>query len=111
MKLTFPNEKEKAAYKYKQSEMKGVVILVLNECDWGKCHEGDLKLDDIDKGDVKIKINGVDVTKVVNIGSGCLILKHKDGVQFEPSRNDDYEIAVQVMVPNSYLRISSIIIY
>lgn len=111
MKLNFPNEKEKAAYKYKQSEMKGVIIFVLNECDWGKCKDGDLKLKDIEQGSVKIQINGVHVTKVVNVGSGCLILKHQNGIQWEPSQKNDYEIAVEVMVPDSYLRISSIVIY
>ena len=111
VKLNFPNEKEKAAYKYNQSEMEGVIILVLNECDWGKCKDGDLSHEDIENGNIHIKINGVSVTKVVNIGSGCLVLKHKVGVKWEPSRNDDYEIAVEVVAPDSYLRISSVVIY
>lgn len=85
--------------------------MILNECDWGKCEPGDLKYEDVEEGNVKIEINSVDVTKVVSIGSGCLILKHKGGIHWEPSRNDDYEIAVKVMAPDSYLRISSVVIY
>ena len=91
--------------------MKGLVILFLSECDWGKCADGDLKSDSIADGGVSIAVNGLQVTSITDIGSGCLILKHENGIYFAPSDSDDYEISVEVKAENSYVRISSIVVY
>jgi hypothetical protein len=109
--LTFPNEKEKVAYKYDQSKMKGLIILFLSECDWGKCADGDLKADSIANGNVTVTVNEIQVSSITDIGSGCVILKHDDGVYWRPSASGDYEIAVEVKLAASYVRISSIVIY
>ena len=109
-KLTIPNEKEKAEYRYNQKEMKGLVIFVIGTCDWGKCQTGDLRNNDIKAGNVRITINGQVVTSVTDIG-GAVILKSPFGMYFEPSANDDYEISINVTKPDSFFRISSIIIY
>lgn len=109
--LTVPNAKEKEAYDFDAAKMKGIVIIILSECDWGKCSEGDLKTDSIAAGQVKLSVNGIEVTSFIDIGSGCVILKHEKGISWQPSTNGDYEIGAQVMPENSYLRISSIVVY
>jgi hypothetical protein len=110
--LVFPNEKEKVAYNYDQSKMKGLIIIVLAICDWQECADGDLKADSmIANGDVTITVNGKQVSSIADIGNGGLLLKHENGVHFEPSASEDYEIAVEVQTADSFLRVSSIIVY
>lgn len=111
VKLTFPNEKEKSAYNFDPSQMKGLIIIFLSECDWGNCADGDLKAENITSGDVAMTVNDVAVNSVTDIGSGCTVLKHENGVHWKPSLNGDYEIGVDVNRANSYLRISSIVVY
>ena len=112
MKMTFPNEKEKLAYKYNRKEMKGLIILILPVCDWGKCKPGDLRVDAIQQGDMSITVNGKTVSSVTLLGKDAVVLKHKDGVYWQPSANDDYQIGVEVLrEDDSYFRISSVVIY
>eukprot|EP00980_Cylindrotheca_fusiformis_P014188 scaffold3725_cov114-Cylindrotheca_fusiformis.AAC.5 len=111
VKLTFPNEMEKAAYNFNPSKMKGLVILFLVECDWGKCPDGNMKAENIAAGDVIVKVNGITVSSVLDIGSGCIILKNGSSVYWEQSPNGDYEVSVKVNAADAYLRISSIVVY
>jgi hypothetical protein len=57
--LVFSNEKEKVAYNDDQSKMQGLIIIVLADCDWKECGDGDLKADSIANGDVTIAVNGL----------------------------------------------------
>jgi predicted DNA-binding ribbon-helix-helix protein len=109
MKLAFPNKAEKAAYAYDRSRFKGLLALHLVVCDWGNCKAEDMREDGLEKGELEINVNGQAVKSVDNI-NGLIVLKGKQGMYWEPRPDGDYEIAVRVKVPDSYFRISAIIL-
>ena len=78
----------------------------------GKCKPVDLRVDAIQQGDMSITVNGKTVSSVTLLGKDAVVLKHKDGVYWRPSANDDYQIGVEVLrEDDSYFRISSVVIY
>jgi hypothetical protein len=109
--LTFPNEAEKAAYRYSQSEFKGLIAVFFTGCDWGKCKAGDMKEAQFEEGKFEMTVNGKPVKSLVNFGYGCFFPKGDEGLYWQPSSNDDYEIAVLVKEPGSYVKISSLVLY
>jgi hypothetical protein len=112
VKLTFPNEAEKVAYRYSQSQFKGLLAFCFVVCDWGKCNEKDLRPNHLAEGKFEMTVNGKPVKSLVKFdGKACYILKGDKGLYWEPSSNIDYEIAVLPKEPDSYLRLSSIVLY
>ena len=112
VKVTIPNENEKVAYKYNQNQMKGLIFFVTKRCDWGKCEEGELTPDEIAKNShLNIKINGKPIQSIKRVGD-ALLLKPENGLYWEASSDDDYEVSFEVVkFGDSYLRLSSFIIY
>jgi hypothetical protein len=117
-KLVFPNEAEKIAYGYESSKFQGLLMICLAACAWGKCRAGDLREADFGEGTdenpggLEMFVNGKEVKSLANIGSGAFLLVGEDGDgHWEPSSNGDYEIGVRAKRPNSYVRISAIVLY
>jgi hypothetical protein len=112
VKLTFPNEAEKVAYRYSQSQFKGLLLVCFVACDWGKCPQGDIRAEHLPQGKFEMTVNGKPVKSMVHVdGKGCYVLKGDEGVYWQPSSNSDYEIAVLPKESDGYLRISSIVLY
>lgn len=109
--LTFPNEAERSAYNYNPKELKGIVVLVFVKCDWGKCEEAYLGPKDLSDNQYEMKINGIPVEKLLNIQHDALVAKHKDGINFPPSANNDYKFEIKVNDPSKHVKISSFIVY
>jgi hypothetical protein len=110
VKVTFPNEAEKQAYRFDQSEYKGLIGIFLGGCTHG-CESGDLKSQHFSKGMWEMTVNGKPVTSIVKFGFGCLILQGDDGQYWKPSANGDYEISVLVKKLGSFVRLSSVVLY
>jgi len=109
--LSIPNDKEREAYGYDPSLVKGFVLLSFSTCDWGRCSPGDLKPEDLALGKFEMKVNGKAVTEIVNLGAEVIVLKGGDGFSWKPNDNGVFELAVRVKEDNGYVRISSIILY
>lgn len=114
-KLTIPNDREKAAYSYTamQPNLKGYIFLCLVPCDWGKCAAGEMRYTDYETGLFEVTVNGQRVSNLTHIGFDVTILQGdtRNNTQWQPNANGDFEIGLSVKDPNSYLRISSIIIF
>mmetsp|Transcript_11553 Transcript_11553/g.27627 ORF Transcript_11553/g.27627 Transcript_11553/m.27627 type:complete len:746 (+) Transcript_11553:71-2308(+) len=111
-KLVFPNEAERLAYRYNPSDVNGIVVFVLRVCSWGKCEAGYLDWGAYDAKKWEMKINGRAVASVHDIGHGAILAKGEDGSIYFPVNVDGvYEIEVNVNEVNSFVKISSIIIY
>ena len=113
VKLTIPNKAERVAYNYDSSKMKGVVVLYMGGCDWGRCAKGDLRWEDYDEGKVEIEVNGQAVTSVGlhhnnDYGRVC---NHANGVFFKPNSDGVFEIGVKVKEPGSWFRLSTVVVF
>jgi hypothetical protein len=111
VKLTFPNEAERKAYRFDQSKYKGLIGIFLGNCDWGKCKPGEMEMKHFEKGLWEVTVNGKPVKSLVNFGFNCIILKGDDGIYWKPSANGDYEIGIKVKEPLGFLRLSSVVLY
>jgi hypothetical protein len=111
--LVFPNPAEKQAYHFDPNKVKGYIFIVLVACPWGQCEDGVLKADDIAGTSKKweMKINGMEVMTLVDVGHDALMAKSKSGVQFPPSESGDYKIEILVNEPSSFVKVSSFIVY
>lgn len=111
-KLTIPNEAERTAYRYDPSRFKGIIIMILRGCDFGKCERGFLKQEQYDEKKWEMKVNGLPVVSVVDIGFEALLVVGEDGrVHFPPTANGEYDIEVQVLESGSFVKVSSFILY
>ena len=114
VKLTTPNNAEKKAYNYNPASVKGVIVIFEGNCDWGRCAKGDLKVvDDFSEGKWEMKVNGKSVSSFSRFGgwSAGWILKHEGGVHFLPNSEGVFDVEVNVKEPESFLRLSSIVLY
>jgi len=110
-KLSFPNDAEKTAYNYVPSQFKGVIVLVFRSCDWGKCEKGFLDEEDYQKKRWEMKVNSEPVIEIGDIGAGAMLLKGKDGIYFTPNEEGAYDFEIKVNEPNSFVKLSSFIIF
>lgn len=115
--VTFPS---KAELEYFKSSLgfkpNGVLMLCFRGCDWGNCPEGDIQLDGFKKGKLKLEVNGVEVTDLVQVDQ-CNLLRHKDGFNFIANNEGQYELLAEVGLWNatrpdilSYTEITSLIV-
>merc|ERR1712086_259172 len=107
--LSFPNEAERKAYNYNTEELHGIVVLVFTPCEWDRCDEGYIDQKDFN-GDSKkweMKINGVPVERLVDIGNKAFIAKSNDGIKFPLSPDDDYKFEIKLNDPSQHVKISS----
>jgi hypothetical protein len=111
VKLTIPNEAEKAAYEYDQAKFKGFLVIWLGACDWGKCKPGELQSGDFAEGKFEVTVNGKPVKELLSIGFDALALKGEEGLYWQASSKGDFELGFEVKEPNSFVRLSSVTMY
>lgn len=111
--LVIPNPTEAKAYRFDPNKVQGYVFVVLVGCPWGQCEDGMLMTDDIagESRKWEMKINGVTVDGLVDIGHDALLAKSNRGLQFSPSESGDYKIEMVVNEASGFVKVSSIIIY
>lgn len=94
----FPNNAELEAYS--PWEPKGVLIICFMQCSWGKCPPGDHRLAAVNEQRLKIKINNVIVTKMLEIKDEsfdqCGVAEGPNGLYFERNQLGRYNISVKV---------------
>jgi hypothetical protein len=110
-KLSLPNNVERQAYQYDPSQFKGIVILVLRSCDWGKCEAGFLNAEDYDGKKWEMKVNGKKVEALVYFGPEAWAAKGSDGIYFSPNSKGVYEIEIHVNEKDSFVLVSSFVLY
>lgn len=108
-KLILPNKLEAQVYLNGIAPLKGIVIMCLSACAWGKCEKGDMREDDFASGNATMTVNGDRVSNYTK-AEGCLFLRSERGYFWTPNDQGQYEIAVKVHLPKSYVRISAIIL-
>lgn len=110
--LTIPNDATRIAYKYDVSKLKGVVTLILQTCDWGKCPKGFLTHEAFhDKEGWELEVNGISVTNITAIGNDAIVAHNGDGLTFPPGPNGEFQLRFRVTKQQSYLRLTSATIF
>lgn len=109
--MTIPNNAEIEAYRYDPSVFKGVIVLFVVTCDWGKCAEGDLRPAAFEAGTIELEVNGKRVTSLPDLGNGGNILEGEDGFYWKQNVDGVYDIRARVNDPDSYFRLSTIVLY
>jgi hypothetical protein len=110
-KLTFPNEAEKAAYRFGESEYKGLIVMYFFPCT-RKCPPGFLHYTDYEAGSFEMTVNGKPVKSLyLYYVGGAVILVGDDGYYWKPSENGDYEISFNVKDPESFVKLWTIVLY
>ena len=113
VKLAIPNKAERVAYNYDPSKMKGVIVVTMGGCDWGRCEKGDLRWEDFDEGKFEMEVNGVAVTSFgeINANDYGKVLNHANGVFFKPNSDGVFEFGVKVKEPGTFVRWSTIVVH
>jgi hypothetical protein len=110
--LQIPNDAEKREYGYDVSNVKGLIVLFLGNCDWGKCAKGDLRAADFVNKTLEFEVNGKAVIDIPTFEhGGGILLQGEHGYKWQPNENGVFEIRARANNPDSYFRISSIAIY
>jgi hypothetical protein len=125
MKLILPNDAEIVEYSIgnkndihhteqrQQQQLKGVIAVCLAFCYWGVCPPGVVTTNDIKDGNVEFTVNGQKASSAnILTWNDCNILTTESGdIHFQSNTNGRFEITATVLKPNSYLRISSIVVW
>ncbi|KAL3913446.1 MAG: hypothetical protein SGILL_006488 [Bacillariaceae sp.] len=110
--LTIPNDATRKEYGYDATKLKGVVTLILQVCDWGNCPDGFLTREAFqDQEGWEVEVNGLPVTNITVIGNGAMVAHNGNGITFPPGPNGDFVLKFHVAKPQSYLRVTSVIIF
>jgi hypothetical protein len=111
--LRIPNEATRSAYRYNSSIMKGIVIMILRNCDWGQCETGFLTADDFGGNETgwEMMVNGMRVTALSDIGNGAIVVQNEHGITFPQGSNGEYKLDFHVTKPSHFLKLSSVIIF
>jgi hypothetical protein len=109
--MTLPGNAEKEAYGYDPSVFKGVIVVFFGGCDWDSCPKGDVRPTDFETGKFELEVNGKRVTLLPDIGNHGNILKGEDGLYWKQNADAVYEIRAKVNDPDSYIRLSAIVLY
>lgn len=110
--VTIPNKAELEAYGRDSQTYRGLLVMCLKYCDWGKCPAGDMQLESIQKGQVEFEVNGVSVVNVTKF-SDCGVLRGEQGHYWKANDDGQYVLKAKVLGDGSdfsYLRISSLIL-
>jgi hypothetical protein len=111
--LTIPNDATRSAYQYDPSKMKGVVMLILQTCDWGNCPKEFLTHEhygDQEKG-WELKVNSLPVTNITLIGNGAIVVHNGNDISFPPGPDGEYKLEFHVNHRWKYMRLTSAIIF
>jgi hypothetical protein len=107
-----PNAATREAYHYDPSSIRGIVIVVFLTCPWDVCPEGALRaIDSDDEKKWEIKINGVPVTRLTDIGNDAFVAQNAKGITFPQDSNGGYKLEFHVNKPDYYAKISAIIVF
>lgn len=119
--LIVPNDVELKVYGKPGHEFLGYVAICLVVTCHNGCPAEALTRDEVFGPNstefIKLNINGQEVVRGLSMGRECDLLQHHHGLVFPTrkiSESDSigkFEIAAKVMVPNRYLRISSVIVW
>lgn len=111
--LAVPNDAERRAYSRQSGKLLGIIVVCPVPCDWGRCPEGELELDAIHNGTIRMEVNDLPVTNITDF-RGCSALRGKDGHRWQPNGADQYvlkaRISDEVNTTFSFFRISSMIV-
>ena len=96
--ITFPNEKEKAAYGYSREKFKGMLAIVFPVFtqNLGSAKKSDFNAGDFGSEKVSVTVNSKPVTGFKSEGHILFFQGEGDSFHWEPSDNDDYTIEVSV---------------
>lgn len=113
--LTFPNGEEKRAYMKENQKLRGIIVVCLGSCDWGKCEAGDMRKEALFDGRPLLQVNGQPVTNATDLIEDCMVLRGKQGHYWQPNDSGQYIIKSRVsLIANNTtlatLRISSVIL-
>ena len=109
-RTTIPNEAEREAYRYNPKDVKGMVVIYLRGCDWGKCEKGFLKSEDLEEKKWEMKVNGKAVESLAKIGFDGILAKFSDGLYVSPNDRGTYDIEIKVNEKDSFVKISAFVI-
>lgn len=109
--ITIPNKREQEAYGYNPSNVKGILLLVLSGCEWGKCDESEVREASYVDGAFDIMVNGERAAALESFGFDAWIVMGKNNSHWEPNAEGVFELSFQVHKQDAYLKISSIILY
>jgi hypothetical protein len=110
-KLILPNDAELRVYGSDENQLHGLVVMCFPECPWGNCPTGSVSgRENFEIGKFAITVNGVSVTNLTKLHE-CDILTNPDGFLWKPNEDGRFEIKAKVMEAESFLRISSFIVW
>lgn len=116
-KLTFPNEAEKTAYRYRESDFQGFIAIFFTLCDVWACADTELRgAEGFEEGKWEMMINGKPVKDLIYFGPGrrdpsSYIPKGDEGFYWPASSTGDYEIAILVKEPDHFVKLSGVVLY
>jgi hypothetical protein len=110
-KLTFPNDAEKKAYNYQPSDFKGIIVIYLIGCPFGKCPKGHLAIDQYIEKKWEMKINGKPIVSLSDGGFDAIIPKSQDGIYFQPKEDGTYDIEIKVNEEKSFVKVTAFVLY
>jgi len=90
----------------------GLIMLCQPTCPWGKCTQGSIQLSTLSRSSthIIITVNGQQVHGTRAISEFCYFLEDSSGDVYW-GRGDQYDLSIFVSEANSYLQISSIVIF
>jgi hypothetical protein len=108
--MTIPNKAEQKAYLYGTDGLEGLILVSLGKCNWGRCPPGDMREDQVNGGNITLRVNSVMVQEMTLINADVLLLHHKECYYWKTNKHGQYELTARVHVPKGYLQITSIIL-
>jgi hypothetical protein len=115
-KLVLPNDAEIKEYSRGQ-ELRGLIAVCFASKDLNAFSNSTLSAKDINKNMAEIQVNGEPVVRLTNILIGlttlkpCWFLRGSQGHYWTPNSDAQFEIRARVIHPNTFLRISSFIVW
>lgn len=111
--IEFPNAAERKAYGYDENkdDYKGILILVPRFCGFGKCEKGFLSYNEFNDGKWSMRVNGRNVQRLTRIGHDAILVEHRMGIFFEPNDDGIYRLEFKVNEPESFVKISAMVLY
>jgi len=113
-KLTIPNEREKKAFHYDPSKIKGYMMVCTGVCDFGECKKSDISYRDVEQfkpENYEMKVNDVLVTKIVPMGEECVLLHNAKGPTFQKNSKQAFDITVKVNADGKYMRMGAVAVF
>jgi hypothetical protein len=111
-KLIIPNDSELKEYGIAGQKLKGLVAMCILECPSGntKCQPGELRREDFYDRKFKMSVNGLSVHNVTRLQE-CDLLENTKGMIWPLNKDGRFEITAKVFEPDSYLRVSTFIVW